>query len=112
MDAVREVTQWKTDMRAPNHVYLMDGAKAVAYIQWGEGKPIFFKTPIRLDKRGRKFVNVSPNPFKFKKEETRIKVQGSKGSVYWVDPDEKTCTCAGFTFRGACKHLKEVTFNR
>lgn len=107
MEALREVTQWKSEYKAPNHVYLMNGAKAVAYMPWGTGKPVYFKSPMQLDKRGRQFVRLAKNPFKVEKE-TRVKIVGSRGDVYWVDPVEMSCTCAGFTFRGSCKHLKEV----
>ena len=36
-------------------------------------------------------------------------VQGSKGAEYIVTLGANTsCTCPGFTFRGACKHTKEL----
>lgn len=40
---------------------------------------------------------------------TRI-VAGSKGASYEVSvgPGGNSCTCPGFTFRGACKHVKEL----
>lgn len=108
MQALRETTVWSGVTVQPNHVYLMDGDKAVAYLKWGKGQAFYFKNPLRLDKRGRKFVEVKPNPFKEKKVATTIEVKGSKGNVYYVDPEAKTCTCPGFTFRGNCKHLEIV----
>lgn len=108
MEALREVTEWKDVKRQPNHTYLFDGDKAVAYIVWNEGEPKYFKTPLRIDKRGRKFVKADMSLFKAKIKSSLIQVQGSKGNTYSVDPDARTCTCPGFTFRGACKHITEV----
>ena len=108
MIAVLETTVWKDTAVQANHVYLMDGDKAVAYIKWGEGDAFYFKNPMRLDKRGRKFEVLKRNPFGAVKTVSTIRVEGSKGAVYEVDPDAKTCTCPGFTFRGNCKHITEV----
>jgi hypothetical protein len=108
MEALREVTEWKDVKRQPNHTYLFDGDKAVAYIKWNEGEPEYLRTPLRIDRRGRKFVKADVGLFKTKIKSSLIQVQGSKGNTYSVDPDAKTCTCPGFTFRGACKHITEV----
>lgn len=105
MEAVKEVTVWESDIQ-PNHIYLLDGTKAVAYIPWGTGKPFYFTTPLSFDRRGRKFEKLTKNPFKTAVEETRRRVEGSKGAEYWVDDEANSCTCPGFVFRGACKHLK------
>lgn len=109
MDAFREVTVWKDVSRQPNHIYLMEGDKIHAYIKWGEGKPEYFKTPLRIDKRGRKFVKADAKLFKeVEVDNNLIEIKGSKGNSYWVDPEAKTCTCPGFTFRGNCRHITEV----
>lgn len=90
----------------PAHTYLLDGTTLVAYIKKGTQEPFYFKNGIKnFDKRGRKFATVTPNPFKVKKQSNLITVKGSKGNEYTIDPEEKTCNCPGFTFRGSCKHL-------
>ena len=90
----------------PAHTYLLDGNNLVAYIKKNETEPFYFKSPIKgFDKRGRKFATITPNPFKVKKQSNLITVKGSNGNVYTINPEEKTCNCPGFTFRGTCKHL-------
>jgi hypothetical protein len=64
LQVIREVTEWDVGFRQPNHVYLMDGDKVVAYQKWGEGEPIYFDTKRKLDKRYRKFEPVKVSPFK------------------------------------------------
>jgi hypothetical protein len=108
MIAVKETTKWDMEYKQPNHVYLLDGDKAVAYIKWGQGEPFYFKKPLRIDRRGRKFEEIKPNPFKKQVVSDTIKVQGSKGAVYEVDAEAGTCTCPGYTFRGACKHITNL----
>ena len=101
-----EALQETTGGQFPPHIYLLDGTKLVSYIKSGESEPFYFKNPIKgFDKRGRKFATVTPNPFKVKAQSNLIKVKGSNGNEYTIDPEEKTCTCPGFTFRGACKHV-------
>ena len=108
MEAVKETTVWEGAVQA-NHTYLLDGTKMVAYIPFGKGKPFYFKNPITIDKRGRKFEKLKKNPFKeVKQDPSLIEVKGSKGNSYWVDPEAKTCTCPGYTFRGACKHITDL----
>ena len=111
MEAVREVTVWKDVSKQPNHDYLLDGDRVVAYRPWGTGEIIRGSGKIKIDRRGRKFVKLDPNPFagidKPQKESMVIEVKGSKGNVYYVNTEEKTCSCPGFTFRGSCKHLGE-----
>lgn len=107
MDAIRETTVWNTSFQ-PNHTYLMDGSKTVAYIKKGTTEPFYFSKPGMLDQRRRTFVKADIRLFKVKPKSNLIEVKGSKGNTYFIDPIEKTCTCTGFTFRGNCKHIAEV----
>ena len=107
MEAIKEVTVWESSFQ-PNHTYLMDGDKAVAYVKSTGGDAFYFKTPLRIDKRYRKFVAADVALFNRRVKTSLIEVKGSKGNSYFVDPEANTCTCPGFTFRGACKHVKEL----
>jgi hypothetical protein len=121
---MQEVTDWKNVARQPNHVYLMSGDKALAYSRWGEGDPEYFSTYLRLDRRGRKFVEVKQNPWGFDlsiktEPETEAmapsgqtwQVSGSKGNQYTVSlsAGRWSCTCPGHSFRGQCRHITEVS---
>lgn len=113
MEAVKETTVWADGKSAVNHTYLLDGDKMVAYIRYGTTEPFYFKQPIKgFSRSGRKFEKLTTNPFKVNVEETPAyikKVAGSKpGVFYTVNTDENTCTCPGYTFRGTCKHVKEL----
>ena len=108
MEAVVETTVWN-DSNNANHTYLLDGTKMVAYIKVGSTTAHYFKNPITIDKRGRKFIPVKPNPFKaIKEKSTIIKITGGKGNIYSIDTEEKTCTCPGFMFRQKCKHIENL----
>jgi hypothetical protein len=101
MEALRETTDWAT----PNHTYLLDGTTLVAYIKQGATTPFYFSKGIKhFDKRGRKFEKADVSLFESHVESNLIEVMGSKGAVYYVDPELHSCTCPGFTFRGKCKH--------
>lgn len=101
MKAYKEITDWTT----PNHTYLLDGNSLVAYIVDGND-PYYFKNPIKgFDKRGRKFIELDDNPFTISVKSNLREVKGSKGNSYFVNDEDHTCTCPGFTFRGKCKHV-------
>ena len=118
---MREVTEWAVDYRQPNHVYLMSGDKALAYVPWGKGKPFYFRTFQRLDRRGRKFVEEKKNVWRFdlsirlESEEAKPtgqtwQISGSKGNEYVVSLDSGrwSCSCPGHSFRGRCRHVDEL----
>ena len=109
MQAFKETTVWENSAQT-NHIYLLDSDKMLAYIRKGTEEEFWFKNPIRIDKRGRKFELIEPNPFSGLggRVQNTKEVVGSKGQTYIVNLDEHTCTCAGFTFRGTCKHIKEL----
>ena len=112
MQAFKEITVWADSNTAINHTYLLDGDKMVAYIRYGTTEPFWFKTPIKISKSGRKFELVSDNLFNLSMNvltPNNIKeVTGSNGTKYIINLDENTCTCPGYTYRGTCKHIKEL----
>lgn len=110
MEAVKEITGGLF----PAHTYLLDGTTLVAYIRVGTVEPYYFKSGIKgFSKSGRKFEVIKANPFtpQAKAEPTPwiLQVQGSKpNTFYQVNTSELTCTCPGYTFRGDCKHIKQL----
>jgi hypothetical protein len=105
MRAYKEITNWDT----PNHTYLLDGNNLIAYIIDGTSSSFYFKNPIKgFDKRGRKFIELDDNPFTVTVSSALREVKGSKGSSYFVNDAEGTCTCPGFTYRGKCKHMETL----
>ena len=120
MEALKETTNWGPGTR--NNTYLLDGTNLIAYIPHG-GQPYQFKNPIKgFDKRGRTFEKVDIELFPNRTHYAQVinsamikmndyfdsrKVTGSKGEIYTVNDKEGTCTCPGYTYRGACKHIKQ-----
>lgn len=117
MKALKEITDWAV----PNHTYIVEGNNLLGYVKLGTDSVQWFTKPIKgFDQRGRKFKEVdmvkanwrdilkgfveAAEPLPFIK-----KVQGSKPNVWYeVNTEDNTCTCPGFTFRGTCKHVKEL----
>ena len=115
MKVLREVTEWATDIQ-PNHVYLVEGDKIVAYQPFGIGAVVHFEHRSRLDRARRRFVEETLDPalwgVSVEKPAHIVTVPGSRGASYEVNLQEGSCTCSGYQFRGRCKHLalaSEVT---
>ena len=111
LEALKEVTVWKVDGRQPNHTYLLDGDKLIAYRQWHTGEPIW-GSPMRFDRRYRQFEKADLKLFGIVdaptvNQNTKV-VKGSKGNEYILDLNEGSCSCPGFKFRGKCKHIETL----
>jgi hypothetical protein len=109
-----ETTEWRDTVR--NGIYLLNDSKSKMYaFRAAGGSDIkVFRSPIKIDIRGRKF---QLNPVQFRtavqEEEPQGRswtVKGSRGDEYRVTESGGTfsCSCTGFRFRGECKHVKAV----
>jgi hypothetical protein len=107
MKAVQETTVWDQSYQ-PNHVYLLEGNRMLAYIPAGSRTPHYFTQPLMFDSRRRTFKELKPSPFGPEEKTWILEVAGSNGAIYRVDPVNKTCDCMGFNFRGKCRHLDQV----
>ena len=119
MKAFLETTEWADTEFNCNHVYWMDDSKSKMYAYARFGNPAdtqTFKKPITIDVRGRRFVEVRNDIYKWTDPAQEVSanptwtVEGSKGAKYIVEKEGSvyTCTCPGFKFRGECRHTKEV----
>lgn len=120
MKYYQETTDWG-DANAKNHIYYLNEDKSfmVGYIKNGTKDLSKFKKPIRIDVRGRKFVEIknkyteNDSVYFGEKEgpaKDAIEIQGSGGKKYYLTKvgNKYTCTCPGFTFRHTCKHITEL----
>lgn len=105
MKLVQETTVF-TDAKMPNHSYLLDDAGiAIGMRKFSAGEVVRFRTPLRLDIRGRTFKLVDDLGSDAEDSSRVVEVAGSRGDVYFVDLYRKQCSCTGFKYRGDCKHI-------
>lgn len=109
MRIMLETTNW-ADGQDFNHIYVFNDSmsQAIAYVPLGTEPLQKFRKPLRIDTRGRTFVELEDSrPTKV--DQGVVVVEGSKGEKYYVSNESNgwVCTCPGFKFRGACKHVKE-----
>lgn len=110
MKVLEEVTKWSVSYPQPNHTYLVDGDRIVAYRPYHSDIVQVLSGKMRLTRARRKFIEhpVDYSAWGIERPKTNtITVQGSKGNTYEIDPDKGTCTCPAFTYRRTCKHIKE-----
>lgn len=100
-----EISEWSDGTR--NGVYITNdsGDKIHAFAAHGQSIFKWFKNPIQIDLRHRKFLDLWKFPEEPVGEPEGHKEVGSKGDVYYVT--ENACTCQGFKYRGTCKHWEK-----
>lgn len=100
-----EISEWP-DASTRNGVYLTNdtGDQCYAFAPFGKSDLKWFKNPLKLDLKYRKFIDLWKVPDEPVIPDG-IKEVGSKGNVYYVTEDG--CSCQGFKFRGTCKHWEK-----
>ena len=107
IEILQETTDWGK-YKVNNGIYHVNSAgKLVAYQPNAESELQVLNVPsTQFSKARRKFVKIGERAEELG---SRIKkIMGSKGNVYLLDTEKMTCTCPGYTFRGTCKHVKEI----
>ena len=106
IEILQETTDWGK-YKVNNGVYHVNSSGKLVAFQANIDSPIQeLNVPsTQFSKSRRKFIKIGEREEEL--ESHIIKVTGSKGNVYLVDTEKKTCTCPGFTYRGHCKHVKE-----
>lgn len=105
IEVLQETTQW-TGHDVNNGIYHVNSKGWLVGYQPNADAPYkeflnplkgFSKSRRKFEKIGERAEELDPNT---------ITVTGSNGKVYVIEDGK--CSCPGFTFRGNCKHIKEV----
>lgn len=99
IEILQEITDWGK-YNVTNGVYHVNSAGQLV-----QHNDKVFKNPIKqFSKSRRKFTKIGERPEELAADV--IQVQGSNGKVYTIEDGK--CSCPGYTFRGNCKHVKQV----
>jgi len=115
MKFYRETTTWAVDYTVPDHIYLLNDSKdkMYGYLPAGSSEPQVIRKPYRFDTRGRTFevvAELGEIDLDTVKASEQWQFAGSKGDTYIVQRTDGVlnCSCPGYTFRGQCRHVKEI----
>ena len=105
---LKEITGTKDGFTYHPHIYYVNDADKLVWFQVGDYSRGLDKyaVPKKFFRSGRKFEKIGTIEEDI--PANIMQIAGSKGNTYQVDLDEKTCTCSGFRFRGACKHVNQA----
>lgn len=110
----QEVTQWGDGVDR-NHCYLMNDSRSKMYaFEPTNGELKVFRSAIKIDIRGRKFVPIADRwNVKITTEAPTgdtWTVTGSRGDQYQVNRQAAAwrCTCTGFRYHGRCRHIDQI----
>lgn len=100
IEILQETTDWGKKKIA-NGIYHVNSAGQLV-----QHNDKVFKNPIKqFSKSRRKFTKIGERPEELS---ANVKVvKGSNGKTYTIEDGK--CSCPGYTFRGNCKHIKEVS---
>lgn len=99
IEILQEVTDWGKYTVA-NGIYHINSAGQLV-----QHNDKVFKNPIKqFSKARRKFTKIGERAEELSADV--VQVQGSNGKVYTIEDGK--CSCPGYTFRGNCKHVKQV----
>lgn len=116
MEIMKEITVWDCEYNVPNHTYLFnDSGDIIAYLNIVTDKVTVLKTPLKFDRRYRKFIRVENKRLKkfikHNKEDgvRKFKVTSNdKDYIVLVKDNSVSCNCLGYYYRGTCKHTTAV----
>ena len=108
IEILQETTDWGK-YKVNNGIYPVNSAgKLVAYQPNADAPVQTLNVPsTQFSKARRKFKKIGSYP-EVHNDPHVVLVTGSKGNQYSVDTDKGTCSCPGYTYRGNCKHVKEL----